>query len=246
VGSVRVLTYNVWMGGEGRLDDIASVVTDEAPDAVALVEATSQANAEILARRLGMELVFGEANLGIHVAWLSRLPVRSARNHRPRLLAKTLLEIEVESDSGPVRLFATHLASSHDPRPSAEEVPALLEVLSKVGAAPHVLVGDFNALAVDDPVGEPPPGVEKRGEAVDGVPRLAIAPILEARYVDCFRALHPGTPGYTYPAWAPWLRLDYVFASPALAGRLLECDVVGGELAARASDHLPVRAEFGL
>jgi exodeoxyribonuclease-3 len=243
---MRVLTYNIWNGGEDRLDDIAAVVAGADPDAVALVEATSRAKADELARRLGMELVFGEANLGVHLAWLSRLRVRSARNHRPALLAKTLLEIEVASGDGPVRLFATHLASRHDPRPPAEEVPAVLEALRTAGDAPHLLVGDLNALTVGDPVGEPPPGVEKRGEAVDGVPRLAIAPLAEAGYVDCYRALHPDESGYTYLAWAPWLRLDYVFASPALAGRLLECDVVRGDLAARASDHLPVRAEFRL
>jgi exodeoxyribonuclease-3 len=239
-----MLTYNIWNGGEERLDDIAAVIAGVDPDAVALVEATSRTNAESLARRLGMELVFGEANLGVHLAWLSRLPVRSSRNHRPALLAKTLLEIEVESDGGPVRLFATHLASRHDPRPPAEEVPAVLEVLRAVGAAPHVLVGDFNALAVDDAIGEPPAGVEKRGEAVVGVPRLAITPLVEAGYVDCYRVLHQADPGYTYLAWAPWLRLDYVFASPSLAGRLLECDVVRGDLAARSSDHLPVHAAF--
>jgi endonuclease/exonuclease/phosphatase family metal-dependent hydrolase len=243
---VRVLTYNIWNGGEERLDDIAAVVAGVDPDAVALLEATSRANAEELARRLGMELVFGEANLGIHVAWLSRLPVRSARNHRPALLAKTLLELEVESDGGSVRLFATHLASRHDPRPPAEEMPAVLGALRTAGDEPHLLVGDFNALSVGDPVGEPPPGVEKRGEAVDGVPRLALGPLLEAGYVDCYRTLHPDEPGYTYLAWAPWLRLDYAFASAALARRLVDCDVVRGDLAARASDHLPVRAEFRL
>jgi endonuclease/exonuclease/phosphatase family metal-dependent hydrolase len=243
---VRVLTYNIWNGGEERLDDIAAVVAGVDPDAVALVEATSRANAGELARRLGMELVFGEANLGYHVAWLSRLPVRSARNHRPALLAKTLLELELESDGGPVRLFATHLASRHDPRPPAEEMPAVLGALRTAADAPHLLVGDFNALAVGDPVGEPPPGVEKRGEAVEGVPRLALGPLLEAGYVDCYRSLHPDEPGYTYLAWAPWLRLDYAFASPALARRLVDCDVVRGDLAERASDHLPVRAEFRL
>jgi exodeoxyribonuclease-3 len=198
-----------------------------------------------LAGRLGMELVFGEANLGVHLAWLTRLPILRARNHRPATLAKTLLEIEVDADGGPLRLFATHLASRHDPRPPAEEMPAVLEVLRGSGDAPNLLVGDFNALAVGDPVGEPPPGIEKRGEAVDGVPRLGIAPLLEAGYIDCFRTLHPAAPGFTYLAWAPWLRLDYVFASPALARRLRACDVVATELAARASDHLPVRAEFG-
>jgi len=246
VAAVRVATYNVWEGGEGRLEDVAAVVRAFDADAVAIVEATNRANLDELARLVGMETVFGEANLGVHLAWLTRLPVRRSRNHRPPLLAKTLLEIEVESDVGPMRVFATHLASRHDPRPPSEEIPAVLEVLRAAGDAPHALVGDFNALAVGDPVGDPPGGVERRGEAVDGVPRLAIGPLLEAGYVDCFRALHPDEPGYTYLAWAPWLRLDYVFASPGLAPRLVACDVVSDEPAARASDHLPVLAEFGV
>jgi exodeoxyribonuclease-3 len=244
VAAVRVLTYNIWNGGEERLGEIEAVIAGAGADAVALVEATSRPNADALARALRMELVFGEANLGIHVAWLTRLPLRRARNHRPALLAKTLLEIEVDADGGPLRLFATHLGSRHDPRPPAEEMPAVLEAVASAADAPHLLVGDLNALTPGDAVGTPPPGVEKRGEAVDGVPRLAIGPLLDAGYVDCYRALHPVAPGFTYLAWAPWLRLDYVFASPGLAPSLQACDVIADERAARASDHLPLRAEF--
>lgn len=243
---MRVATYNIWNGGEGRLEEIARVLRSVDADAVALIEATRRDNAEALARTLGMELVFGEARLGVHLAWLTRLPVRRAKNHRPPLLAKTLLELEVETAGGPLRLFATHLASRHDPRPASEEMPAVLEAMRAAGDAPHLLAGDLNALTVGEAVGTPPPGVEKRGEAVDGVPRLAIAPLLEAGYVDCFRALHPDEPGYTYLAWAPWLRLDYLFASPALARRVREAAVERGDPAARASDHLPLWAEFDL
>jgi endonuclease/exonuclease/phosphatase family metal-dependent hydrolase len=245
---VRVLTYNIRMGGEGRLDAIAAVAAGVDADAVALVEATSRANAEALAHALAMDIVFGEANLGIHLAWLSRLPILRAENHRPALLAKTLLEIEIEIevdvDGEPVRLFATHLASRHDPRPPAEEIPAVLDALAAARGGPHLLAGDLNALVPGEAIGTPPSGVEKRGEAVDGVPRLAIAPLLQAGYVDCYRELNAEASGYTYPSASPWLRLDYVFASPELAARLRACDVVGDERAARASDHLPVWAEF--
>src|SRR5207244_8418505 len=98
-------------------------------------------------------------------------------------------------------LFATHLASRHDYRQPPDEVQAILDVLRPLALAglPHLLAGDFNALAPADPVGTPPPGMEKRGEAVEGAPRPAIRRILEAGYVDCYRALHPLQPGYTYP-----------------------------------------------
>lgn len=241
---MKVLSYNIREGGDNRLPSIAAVIRQQEADAVALVEATSRANAETLARELGMHLVFGAANRAIHIAWLSRLPIRRSENHRLPILSKTLLEIELDWEGIPLSLFATHLASRHDAVQTIEEISAILDMLPPLSGRAHVLVGDFNALHPADAVGTPPPGEAKWGEAVDGVPRRTIQSILEAGYVDCYRTLHPGKPGYTYPAESPWLRLDYVFASPPVAARLLACDFVMGEAAARASDHLPVWAEF--
>ena len=70
-------------------------------------------------------------------------------------------------------------------------------------------------------------------------------------YVDCFRRLHPRARGYTSATWQPAARVDYVFATPALAERAVRCDVVGGRTwadrdATVASDHFPVVADFRL
>ncbi len=241
----KVFGHNIREGGNGRLADIADAIRAQHPDAVALLEAMSPSNAERLARELRMELAFGEANNAVHVAWLSRLPIRRAKNHRLADLSKTLLEVEVLRGGAPLRLFATHLASRHDAQSPAEEVPVILGVLNRNSDEPHLLLGDFNALRPGDPVGTPPRGVEKRGEAREGVPRRAIRQILDAGYTDCYRTMHPREPGYTYPSSSPWLRLDYVFASPRMADDLRACDVVIGETAERASDHLPIWAEFG-
>jgi exonuclease III len=73
---------------------------------------------------------------------------------------------------------------------------------------------------------------------------LGIARLLKAGYVDCYRAVDAGAPGYTYSSATPWLRLDYLFASPALASRLVQCHVVCEGSTKQASDHLPVWAEF--
>ena len=241
---MKVLSYNIREGGGGRLPDLATLIRRQRPDAVALLEATSRANAEALARELGMQLAFGEANCACHVAWLSRWPIRRWENHRHAALAKTLLELEVAWAGVPLRLFATHLASRHERPEPADEIPVILGLFAPLTEQPHLLAGDFNALRPGDPVGDPPPGVALRGDAVDGAPRRAIGQRLDAGYVDCYRALHPRAPGYTYPAGAPWLRLDYVFASPRLAGRLAACEVVTGAAVARASDHYPLRAVF--
>lgn len=243
--TLRVLSYNIREGGGDRLESIANVIRQQRPQAVALLEANSQAGASALARDLGMELVFGEANSTYHIAWLSRLPVRRRENHhRLAVLAKTLLEIEVVWAGVPLRLFAAHLASRHDPHPPVEEVPAILDVLGRATGTPHLLMGDLNSLHPGDPVGCPPCGEERRGDALQGAPRQALRLILEAGYADCYRTLHPHVPGYTYPSTAPWLRLDYVFASPQMAARLRAGDIVMGQEAEQASDHFPICAEF--
>jgi endonuclease/exonuclease/phosphatase family metal-dependent hydrolase len=79
-------------------------------------------------------------------------------------------------------------------------------------------------------------------------PRGAIRP-LHKLYIDCFRHLHSHELGFTCPSVAPAGRIDYIFACPVLADRLTSCSVItegGGMPADRASDHLPVAAEFDL
>ncbi len=95
-----------------------------------------------------------------------------------------------------------------------------------------------------------------RGEVTDAVlaallPRAALQSMLEAGYVDCLRALHPRSDGFTCPTYQPAVRIDYVLATRELARALRRCQVVSGSgelgrLARRASDHFPVLAEFSL
>jgi exodeoxyribonuclease-3 len=188
-----------------------------------------------LAGRLGMELVYGEANSPFAVAWLSALPVQATTNHRLPVLEKTLLEVHLEG----LRLFATHLRAGRTERDAelrTEEVEAILDT---IGDAECLLVGDLNAVHPDDEVGAPPPE-----ERLEFVAREPIRRLLDARFVDCYRTHHHTERGWTYLTWQPWARLDFVLARGELATRVSSCDVVAGEDAFRASDHLPVRAEL--
>ncbi|MGN6562358.1 MAG: endonuclease/exonuclease/phosphatase family protein [Thermomicrobiales bacterium] len=241
---MKVLSYNILNGGEERLPAIAAIVKREQPDAVALIEANSRANAAWLADELGMTMLFGEANCPYHIAWLSRLPIQRSENYRRPILAKTLFAIEVVWEGRPLRLFATHLASSHEAHPPVVEMPVILDVLRAFTDQPQLLVGDFNALRPGDPTGTPPSGVVKWGDAATAAPRAAIQLLLDAGYTDCYRMLHPQQPGYTYPTDLPWMRLDYAFASPRLAARLHACEIITGEQAVHASDHFPIAVEF--
>lgn len=125
--ALKILSYNIQEGGTGRLPAITSVIRRQQPDAVALLEVDEPPTA--LARDLDMRIAFGEGNSAYHVAWLSRLPIRRSENHRLAALSKTLLEIEVDWEGVPLRLFATHLGSRWDAHQPVEEIPAILDTL---------------------------------------------------------------------------------------------------------------------
>jgi endonuclease/exonuclease/phosphatase family metal-dependent hydrolase len=199
------------------------------------VEATDHAAVAGLAARLGMELVYGEANSAYAVAWLSPRPVQATTNHRLPILEKTLLEL----DLGGVRLFATHLRAGRTERDAGLRTEEVNAILDTIGDAECLLVGDLNAVNPDDEVGVPPPQ-----EKLEFVAREPIRRFLDAGFVDCYRRHHPAERGWTYLTWHPWARLDFVLARGRFARGVSSCDVVIGEDARGASDHFPVVAEL--
>ena len=196
---------------------------------MALQEANDRGNVELLAQRLGMERVYGEANSDYAVAWLSRLPVARTENHRLSLLDKTLLEVEVDG----LHLFATHLSAGRTKADEPHRIEETQAILNEIGSNADLLVGDFNAVGPRDEIGTPPPD-----ELLDHVSRRPIELVLEAGYTDAYRTSHDDR-GWTYLSWNPWARLDHVFVSPRL--RIERCEVVAN--AGRASDHFPVAAD---
>jgi endonuclease/exonuclease/phosphatase family metal-dependent hydrolase len=222
------MTWNIWNGGEGRLDAIERVLREQDADVVALQEANDRAAVETLGARLGLEVVYGEANSAFAVAWLSRLPVAGAQNHRVPVLEKTLLEVEV----GDLRLFATHLAAGRTEADEPRRVAEVEAILAQIGDG-HLLAGDFNAVHPGDEIGAPPP---EEQAPTDYVSRRPIELVLEAGFVDCYRELQPNSHGWTYLASHPWARLDYVFARRSAH----RCEVVK----AQASDHFALVADF--
>ena len=214
---------------------IEHVIRAERPDAVALLEANDQPAAVGLAGRLGMELVYGEANSPYAVGWLSALPVVAATNHRLPILEKTLLEI----DLGDVRLFSTHLRAGRTERDAELRTAEAAAILDAIGPGDCLLVGDLNAVNPTDEIGTPPPE-----EALEFVAQKSVELFLDAGFVDCYRRLHPAERGWTYLTWHPWARLDYVLARGELARRMSSCDVVTGDDERSASDHFPVVAEL--
>lgn len=246
--ALRVMTYNILEGGGERMPYIRDVIRGQSPDAIAIQEANDRDLIESLARELEMRLVYGESNSPYSVAWLTTLPIRRSANHRLPELRKTLLEVEVEWESQPLRLYNLHLkANPEDERERLKEIQAVLPVIGPASAEPRLFVGDFNSIGPSDryisDIQFPDDDVAF-AERAYSLPRLVIPAILAAGYVDVYRALHSDGSGYTTKTPTPVARLDYIFASPALAARAVSCDHVEGSLPIYASDHLPVRADF--
>jgi endonuclease/exonuclease/phosphatase family metal-dependent hydrolase len=158
---LRVVTYNILLGGARREEHITAVLRRIGADVITLQEVSDPDFAAKLAQALGMELVVGAASdgSGINLAVLSRLPVRRWRNHthRGRML-RSHLETVLTTGGAHVpelHLHSVHLAARFGERKKGEErrrreLDALLSDLADAAGVHHLIAGDFNSLAPGD------------------------------------------------------------------------------------------------
>ena len=93
---MRIVSYNILDGGEGRADPLAEVIEAQRPDLVCLVEADVPEVVERIANRLKMDFIraVGKKHAS---ALLSRWPILESINHgqlQPNLRS-SLLEATV-------------------------------------------------------------------------------------------------------------------------------------------------------
>ena len=238
----RILTYNIKAGGGGRVDRLARVVNACAPELVLLQEATTPEIIGQLADATGM--AEWRASRKQSLGYMSRLPVVHASWHRPRVSRHAF--IEVVPAGVDIRVFGVHLSAVHaawTEHRRVYELRALLRAVAQHQHGFHVLAGDFNTLAPGAllDLARLPFRLRPLVWASGGrIKWRTVQTILDAGYVDAYRAHHPDEPGCTLPAADPYVRLDYVFVPRAFAHRVLDCNVVRHDDARRASDHLPV------
>ena len=228
---VRILTYNIHSAydSQGAQDPeaIARVIESSQADVVALQEVSrgwlldgSTDLVGFLARRLEMQILFqGTADPVWGNALLTRLPILE-RGSAPLPLAGTLLPrgyLWATVDAGlpdPLMVIVTHLhhvESEHAPR--LAQVPVLLDFWEERPST--ILLGDLNS--------EP------------GYPEMAL--IADAGFVDAWVEAGTGE-GLTWPATAPFERIDWVWHTPDLRA------VQAVNLSTTASDHLPLLVEL--
>ena len=193
---------------------------------------------------------------------LSRWPIAASRNlllPRSRRtsrgnLQRAALEALVMAPSGPIRIYSIHL-DHRGPDERREQLGFLMQRVlgypleggaisgtAELGFAEppapeaFVLMGDFNML----PDGVEYVGLTGRTDHEFGLPLVVSCPVDAAARVGAARPtwVDPQRPADE----SRWKRIDYVFVSAGLAGRVAASHV---DSAAAGSDHLPLWAELG-
>jgi exodeoxyribonuclease-3 len=162
---------------------------------------------------------------------------------------------DYESRIATVTLGDLTVASVYVPN-GGKDFPAKMQFLEAMDAyaasfqasgKPLVMMGDMNVARTERDVHPK----ERKPRAIGQLPeeRAIIERILSRGLVDVGRTVDPDNDGL-FTWWAPWRnmrqrnigwRLDYVFASDALAARVTACPV---QKDVGTSDHAPVVATF--
>jgi exodeoxyribonuclease-3 len=244
---LRLLSYNIRLGGTGREAPLAAVIRQASPDLVVLQEARVPQVVEQLAAATAM--THWGARDGHSLGFLSRAPVRAAW-HRPRVSRHAFLELTL--DASPWRVFGVHLSAVHaawTERRRLYELRALLAAIGREQPGPHALVGDFNTLAPGELL-----DVRKLPARLRALVWLSggrirwrtIQTVLDAGYVDGFRRLHPDVVGNTFPTWDPHARLDYLFVPGGYVANIGAAEVLTLPDTREASDHFPLLTQLDI
>jgi ribonuclease HII len=218
-----------------------------------------------MAARLGMAFAFGPTTP--YSDWgyvagpygnglLSRYPIRCAQTiplpqiegHYRRAILRAELAVGRETWA----VYVTHLNHLSE-AVRDQEAAALLDTVARFGDPLHLLMGDFNTLAPADYDGCPDELKRREAEVLSRedpegqrelLPLRVVPRILTARYADVWAEVGCAGEGTTWPAPAPRVRIDYLFAPSLLQKRLIASRVPNSPGACAASDHLPVLVEF--
>jgi endonuclease/exonuclease/phosphatase family metal-dependent hydrolase len=157
----RILSYNILVGATRRVKPLTKMLQSVNADVIGMVEAIDPHVIEELAQRLDMRYVMsGDAQhtQDWEVALLSRLPIVHSQVHRhPYHDMRPVLEVTVEElDGKHITLFVTHLSAAFNQKWAGDgirrrEIQTLLRIMTPKQGTPHLVMGDFNALAPGDP-----------------------------------------------------------------------------------------------
>ena len=260
--TLRVLAYNLYLGGSDRLDAIHGVLAHVDADLIALTEADDRQVVKTLAERLGLHYMWARGSGERHIATLSRFPIQEWHVYNTPPLTQAVLETRLDlshplspapNQRRSITIYNLHflpyLLLPFEIR-RWQAVGKLLGMIRERQPGPHLIMGDLNAIAPGDRVllrNNPARMRRVMALQLNQIFRVAIPRLSRAGYVDCFRRLHPTEDGFTWMPRNRTTRYDYIFADPTLAPALRACRVVDDiETVNVASDHFPLFAAFEL
>ena len=249
---MKIVTWNV-NGIRARQAQVQELIDREQPDVLCLQEIKASLD-QLPVWLCDIEGYWcywhggkGYSGVGLHV--------RKATHPEPPAFHHP--EFDYEHRIVTVRLPQATVASIYVPN-GGKDFPAKMRFLEAMDAfaaefhaagQPLVICGDLNVALTDMDVHPKERKPNIIGQRPDE--RALMQRILSHGLVDLHRRFEPGNPDL-FTWWAPWRnmrqrnigwRLDYVFASQALADRAVSCAV---QREVGTSDHGPVVAVFDI
>jgi endonuclease/exonuclease/phosphatase family metal-dependent hydrolase len=254
---MRLLSYNILNGAEGRADPVAEVIEAQRADVIGLVEADHPEVLDRIVRRLDMDYVVAPGELH-SVSLLTRWPILESINHallRPGL--KCMLEALVRDPEGreiPVVVLHLHpQATEADEQQREREIAIVLDILERHRKAdrPHIVMGDFNA---NSPIQQIDISQVKESTRLamqqngGTLPRRVMQKLFDAGYLDTLAAADPQaarTRG-SFSTQYPGQRVDYILTHGLRPGSIKTAWIETDRLAKYCSDHYPVGVELAI
>ncbi len=251
---MRLMHYNVLFDSI-ELELLQQIVEQAQPDLLTLNE-VQPPELELL-QKLGYHTLFAETkregkHYGNGMAWNKRFTPQSIKTVVQDLKTPLILW-ETEHFS----VYVTHLAAKEGEDVRFQEIQRIFSYIP-----PHrefFLVGDLNTLSPHDgyDLKELEKGMHRHGHSKFGIPvSMKVIPYLEEQgLVDVLQKMNAafptaptseGTPEHEKAQHFQPLRLDYIFATSALAAKATKAYVLRSSAAEKCSDHYPVVAEFNL
>lgn len=246
--SFRIVTYNILLGGMGRLDPIYETFLYLNPDLVAMTECDDPDAVAYLANKLNLEYALAEApNSPHHIAILSKHPIGQMINLAPSCPSLThgALEAVIDTPNNPLHLIAAHLPYGLTAQHEQTRLEQLNQILNNTpNANTAILLGTLNAHAPYhnfDPANLPPDTT-----APTTLPTDLINQITQSGHVDALHQILPNNTQHTFSTGYPALTPDYIFLPPNLAKNLTAAHIETGGFAPYCSDHYPVCCDIKL
>lgn len=247
---LRVAHYNIFRGGEDRLNVIGDILQQINPDICGILEAVDwhKKNKElsVFFKKKGFNfLKISKANSRHNIAIISKFPVKikSYKQGFRHVVVKVSLK---EKKYNEFSFFFVHLSHVSE-KDRLKEVKNLIDIINN---KPCIIMGDLNSLSDVDPYGEEILNKFKKLNITKfGKEKLTfsvIKKLKKLRFIDVAEYLGKSfitsvpTPFNKDPYHAVPIRIDYAFVSRELISYIKNQNILKNKKSNLGSDHYPL------